>query len=72
MNSTEYIRLCLVKRNNMSVAELAEKTGQTRQNLSNKMQRNEWKQAELEKIAAALDADLDIRFIDHATDEPII
>lgn len=56
----------------MSVAELAEKTGQTRQNLSNKMQRNEWKQVELEKIAAALDSDLDIRFIDHATKQPII
>lgn len=72
MNTTEYIRLCLVKRGNLSVAELAEKTGQTRQNLSNKIQRNEWKQSELEKIAAALDSHLEIKFIDNATGQPII
>jgi hypothetical protein len=56
----------------MSVAELAERTGQTRQNLSNKMQRNEWKQSELEKIAAALGARLELKFIDLETEKPLI
>lgn len=72
MNTTEYIRLALVKRNNMSISDLAERTGQTRQNLSNKIQRNEWKQSELEKIADALGAHLEIKFIDNETGEPII
>ena len=72
MNITEYIRLCLVKKNNMSAAVLAEKTGQTRQNLSNKMQRNSFQTSDLEKIADALDADLLIQFIDRKTKQPII
>ena len=72
MDITEYIRLCLVKRGNKSIRELAKLTGQSAQNLSNKFQRNDFKASELEKIAAALDADLDIRFIDHATAQPII
>ncbi len=72
MDIREYINLCRVKRNNMSEAELARRTGQTPQNLNNKYKRNTFKVSELEKIASALDAELKIQFIDNETGEPII
>lgn len=72
MNMREYIKLCLVKRGNMSEAELARRTGQTPQNLNNKYKRNVFKVSELEKIADALDSDLNIQFIDRKTGKPII
>ena len=52
--------------------ELAEKTEQTQQNLNNKLRSNNFKTSELEKIAAALGAHLEIKFIDNETSEPII
>lgn len=72
MEIREYIRLCCVKRGNMSEAELARKTGQTPQNLNNKYKRNTFKISELEKVAEALDADLVVTFVDKETGEPII
>lgn len=72
MDVREYINLCRVKRGNISEAELARRTGQTPQNMNNKYKRNTFKIAELEKVADALDADLDIKFIDRATGQPII
>ena len=72
MDVREYIKLCCVKRGNMSEAELARRTGQTPQNMSNKHKRNTFKISELEKIAEALDAELKISFIDKETGEPII
>lgn len=68
----EYINLCRVKRGNMSEAELARRTGQTPQNMNNKHKRNTFKISELEKIAEALDAELQISFIDKETGKPII
>lgn len=72
MEIREYIRLCCVKRGNMSEAELARRTGQTPQNLNNKYKRNTFKISELEKVAEALDADLRVVFVDKETGEPII
>lgn len=72
MEIREYIRLCCVKRGNMSEAELARKTGQTPQNLNNKYKRNTFKISELEKVAEALDARLVVTFVDKETGEPII
>ena len=72
MDIREYIRLCCVKRGNISEAELARRTGQTPQNMNNKYKRNTFKISELEKVAAALNADLKISFIDKDTGEPII
>jgi hypothetical protein len=46
--------------------------GQTPQNLHNKYRRNVFKVSELEKVADALDADLQIQFIDKTTGEPLI
>lgn len=72
MDIREYIRLCCVKRGNMSDAELARRTGQTPQNMNNKYKRNTFKISELEKVADALDADLKISFVDRETGKPII
>lgn len=72
MEIREYIRLCCVKRGNMSEAELARRTGQTPQNLNNKYKRNTFKISELEKVADALDARLVVTFVDKETGEPII
>lgn len=72
MDMREYIRLCCVKRNNMTEAELARRMGTTPQNVNNKYKRNTFKVSELEKIADALDATLEIKFIDNETGEPII
>ena len=44
----------LLKRRNMSVAELAERTGQSKQNLYGKMNRDNFREEDLHKIAAAL------------------
>lgn len=71
MNIKEYIKLCCVKRN-ISNAELARLTEQTPQNFNQKMQRNSFYTSELEKIADSLNADLEIRFIDKDTKQPII
>jgi len=72
MEIREYIRLCCVKRGNMTEAELARRTGQTPQNLNNKYKRNTFKISELEKVAEALDANLVVTFVDKETGEPII
>lgn len=68
----EYINLCRVKCGNMSEAELARKTGQTPQNMNNKHKRNTFKVSELERIAEALGAELQISFISKETGKPII
>ncbi len=49
----EKIRLALGRRN-MTLADLAKATGQTRQNLSNKMSRDNFTEKELLEIASAL------------------
>ena len=50
----EKIKIVLGRRN-MTLGELAEKTGQTRQNLSNKISRDNFTEKELHKIAEALE-----------------
>jgi conserved domain protein len=71
MDIKEYIKLCCVKRN-ISNAELARRLEQTPQNFNQKMQRNSFQSNELEKIAEALDSELDIKFFDKKTKQPII
>jgi transcriptional regulator with XRE-family HTH domain len=53
ITTSEKIRI-LLRRRNMTLSALAEKTGQSRQNLSNKMARDNFSQAELKTIAEAL------------------
>ena len=68
---TEEIRIALVKRGNMSEAELARRMGTTPQNLHNKMKRDNFSVSELESIAAVLDCDLNIQFISKETGKPL-
>lgn len=54
LSMSEKIKIML-KRRNMTMTQLAETIGQSRQNLSNKMSRNNFSERELEAIANALD-----------------
>lgn len=67
MDMVEKIRILLVKRNNISEAELARRIGISPQNLHNKFKRNNFTTTDLMEIAAALDCDLRIDFIDKET-----
>ena len=49
----EKLRL-IMKRQNMTMGELAEASGQTRQNLSNKMTRGNFTEKDIESLASAL------------------
>jgi transcriptional regulator with XRE-family HTH domain len=59
---TEKIRLIL-KRQNMTLGDLATASGQTRQNLSNKMTRGNFSEKDIERLAVALGCKVEIRFI---------
>ena len=67
MDMTEYIRIILVKRGNMTETELARRINTSPQNIHNKFKRNNFTMKDLQEISNALDCDLDIRFIDHST-----
>ena len=62
LSTSEKIKVIL-KRRGMTMGELAEKTGQTRQNLSNKMSRDNFPEKELKAIAEALECDLEMTLI---------
>ena len=51
---SEKIRIVMVKRGNMSAAELARRVGWSAQNMSNKLKRDNWTQDDLTAIAEAL------------------
>lgn len=57
MSMTEKIRILLVKRGNLSEAELARRLETTPQNLNKKMKRDNFTESDLREIAAALDCD---------------
>lgn len=58
----EKLRL-IMKRKNMTMGELAEASGQTRQNLSNKMTRGNFTEKDIESLASALGCSVKISFI---------
>ena len=62
MAMAEKIRILLVKRGNISEAELARRMGICPQNLHNKMKRDNFTETALAEIAAALDCTLSINF----------
>ena len=70
ITASEKIRL-IAKRKGKTMGDIAEMTNQSRQNLSNKMQRDNFTIAELQKIASALECSVDIRFVDNASGEII-
>ena len=53
----------IMKRRKMTMGELAAATGQSRQNLSNKVSRGNFTEKDIEKLAAALGCTVEIRFI---------
>ena len=58
----EKLRL-IMKRQNMTMGELAEASGQTRQNLSNKMTRGNFTEKDIESLASALWCSAKIIFV---------
>ena len=62
MALAEKIRILLVKRDNISAAELARRMGVSPQNLHNKMKRDNFTESDLTAIATALNCDLNITF----------
>lgn len=61
LTTAEKIKL-LMRRRGLTLGELADLTGQTRQNLSNKMSRDNFTEKEAQKIAAALGCTARIAF----------
>lgn len=61
MTASEKIRI-IAKRVNISMGELAEATGQTRQNLSNKLSRDNLSQNDLISLASAMGCTVEIKF----------
>lgn len=62
MTATEKIRI-IAKRANVSMGDLAASTGQSRQNLSNKFNRDNLSEREMEALATALGCKVEITFI---------
>lgn len=58
----EKIRI-LLGRKNMTLTDLAEKMNMSRQNLNNKMKRNNFSEQEIKAIAYALEVEYEISFI---------
>ena len=61
MTVSEKIRI-IEKRVNMSMGDLAAATGQTRQNLSNKLGRDNMSVKDIESMAAAMGCTVEIKF----------
>lgn len=68
LSTTEKIR-AIAKRKKITMVQIAQATGQTRQNLSNKMEKGNLREGDLEAIAEAMDCELIITFIDRQTGE---
>lgn len=67
---TEKIKILLVRKG-LTLGALADATGQSRQNLSNKFKRDNFSCSDLETIADALNCDLDIIFTDKSTGDKL-
>jgi len=63
MKAGEKIKV-LMKRKGISMGDMAEGTNQTRQNLSNKMKRDDFSESEIRKMAAVIGCTVNIQFID--------
>jgi transcriptional regulator with XRE-family HTH domain len=63
--------IIIMGRRGFSISDLAKKTGQSPQNMSNKMSRDNFSEKELKEIAAALDCTFETVFIMDDTGEEI-
>lgn len=71
MGTSDKIRILRVKCGNLSERKLAQRMGDTPQNLNNKMKRDDFKESELQRIADALGVKLVIKFVFPETGEEI-
>ncbi|GHT96789.1 hypothetical protein FACS1894141_7270 [Spirochaetia bacterium] len=71
MSMAEKIRILLVKRGNISEAELARRLGMSTTNWYNRMKRDNFTDGDLQKIAGALDCTFKAGFILNDTGEEI-
>ena len=71
MALSDRIRILLIKRGNISEAELARRLGISPQNLNNKMKRDNFTEKDLTEIAAALDCTFTGSFTMNDTGEEI-
>lgn len=71
MSMSEKIRILLIKRGNISEAELARKINTTPQNLNSKMKRDNFTEKDLQEIANALDCSYKANFVLNDTGEEI-
>jgi transcriptional regulator with XRE-family HTH domain len=62
MSITERVRFLLVKRGNISEAELARRVGESPQNFNRKMKRDNFTEDDLKKIAGSLDCTYSVVF----------
>jgi len=62
MPVSDKIRILLIRRGNISEAELARRLGVSPQNLNHKMRRDNFTEKDLKKIAAALDCTVSVSF----------
>ena len=62
MTVAEKLRL-IMKRNQVTMGDLAERSGQTRQNLSNKMSRGNFTEKDIATLAAALGCSAKVIFV---------
>ena len=62
MALSDRIRILLIKRGNISEAELARRLGVSPQNLNNKMKRDNFTERDLNSIAAALACTFSVHF----------
>jgi len=63
MTAGEKLRI-IMDRMKISMGQMADGTGQSRQNLSNKMKRDDFSEKELRKMAEVLGCTINIQFID--------
>ncbi len=71
MALSDRIRILLIKRGNISEAELARRIGTTPQNLNNKMKRDNFTERDLQSIAKALDCTFEVTFTLNDTGEKV-
>ena len=71
MSTTEKIRILLVKRGNISEAELARRLDDSPQNFNAKMKRDNFTDKDLQRIAEVLDCKFKAGFILNDTGEEI-
>ena len=62
MDLSEKVRILAIKQK-VTVAEIAQRSGQSSANLYNKLSRNDFKISELKRIADALGVGLEVNFV---------